>query len=267
MRKSILISTAFVACGCLLFLFAGPAAGGVNCDKKPDHPQCSGSGEGGGDHPVNLTFRDDGADRIGSDFAISGTVTYTDGETGVSARFRDDGIFLLNLSTPDRGLELNFSDQSLPPECGTGCKKDFDIVSSLDYSSGAVATVQVFDNGTSQHRTDQFLGMNVGETLRGEMKIGFGGSRNSTRYSVRFQALGVGDIDTNIAAKSSFLEITRTSQNTWFIEGVDPSAIGAGDQALLYSKFKKKGTVFQDEGTYHMPFGLTVECQSDCPLP
>ncbi|MCZ6653713.1 MAG: hypothetical protein O7D91_11890, partial [Planctomycetota bacterium] len=128
-----------------------------------------------------------------------------------------------------------------------------------------VATIQVFDNGTSQHRTDQFLGMSVDETLLGEMKLGFGGSRNSTRYSVRFQALGVGAIDDAIRDKSSFLEITRTSLNTWFIEALDPSAIGAGDKALLYSKFKQKGTVFQDEGTYHMPFGLTVECQSDCP--
>ena len=89
--------------------------------------------------------------------------------------------------------------------------------------------------------------------------------RNSTRFRVSFQALGVGAIDDNIAAKSSFLEITRTSQNTWFIEAVDPSTIGAGDQALLFSKFKQKGTVYQDEGTYHMPFGLTVTCQAVCP--
>lgn len=265
MRKSNLISTAFVACGCLLFLFAGPAAGAVNCDKKPDHPQCNGGGGGGGDHPVNLTFRDAGTDRIGSDFAISGTVTYTDGETGVSARIRDDGMLMFNISEPDRGLELDFSDQSQPPECVTVCKKDFQSVNTLDYSSGAAVTVQVFDNGTSQHRADQFLGMDIGETLLGEMKIGFGGSKNSTRYSVRFQALGVGAIDANIAAKSSFLEITRTTQNTWFIEAVDPGTIGGGDQALLFSKFKKKGTVFQDEGTYHMLFGLTVECQSNCP--
>lgn len=286
MRKSNLISTAFVACGCLLFLFAGSVVGAVNCEKKPDHPRCNDGGdggEGGGDHPVNLTFRDAGTDRIRSDVDLlpSGTVTYTDGEPGVSARFRDDGILLVNIETPDRGLELDFSAQSQDPDCGTtGCKKDFESVNTLDYSSGAAVTVQVFDNGTSQHRADQFLGMDIGETLLGEMKIGFGGSRNSTRYSVRFQALGVGAIDeaisVKIGVKSSFLEITRTTQDTWFIEAVDPSAIGAGnhdahgnhgDQALLYSKFKQKGTVFQDEGTYHMPFGLIVECQSNCPLP
>ena len=107
--------------------------------------------------------------------------------------------------------------------------------------------------------------MDVGETLREEMKIGFSGVQNSTRFSVRFQALGVGAIDANIETKSSFLEITRTSQDTWFIEAVNPSTIGAGDQALLFSKFKQKGTVIQDEGTYHMPFGLTVTCQSTCP--
>ena len=264
MRKSTFFSTTLIAGCCAFAIFAGPAAA-VNCEKKPDHPQCNGGGEGGGEHPVNLTFRDDGTDKIRSDVGTSGTVTYTDGETGVSARFRDDGILLLNLDTPNRGLELDFSDQSQGPECGTGCKKDFTDVNTLDYPSGTVATVQVFDNGTSQHRTDQFLGMAVDETLRGEMKLGFGGSRNSTRYGVRFQALGAGAIDANIAAKSSFLEITRTAQNTWFIEAVDPSTIGAGDQALLYSRFKQKGTVIQDEGTYHMPFGLTVECQSNCP--
>jgi len=265
MHKSTFFSTALLACCCVFVLVAGPAAA-VNCVKKPDHPQCNGGGEGGGDHPVNVTFRDDGTDKIRSDVGTSGTVTYyTDGEPGVSARLRDDGIFLLNLETPNRGLELDFSDPSHAADCPTGCKKDFTNVNTLDYPSGVVATIQVFDNGTSQHRTDQFLGMDDGETLRGEMKIGFGGSRNSTRYSVRFQTLGEGAIDANIAANSSFLEITRTSQNTWFIEAVDSSTIGAGDQALLASKFKQKGTVVQDEGTYHMPFGLTVICQSDCP--
>jgi len=264
MHRSTFFSTALLASCCVFVLVAGPAAA-VNCEKKPDHPQCNGGGEGGGDHPVDVTFRDDGADKIRSDVGTSGTVTYTDGESGVSARFREDGIFLLNIETPNRGLELDFSVQSQAAECGTGCKKDFTNVNTLGYSSGAAATIQVFDNGTSQHRTDQFLGMVVDETLRGEMKLGFGGSRNSARYSVRFQALGEGAIDANIAMKSSFLEITRTSQNTWFIEAVESSSIGAGDQALLYSKFKQKGTVVQDEGTYRMAFGLTVECQSTCP--
>ncbi len=264
MRKATFLSTALLAGCCVVIFFAGPAGGAVNCERKPDHPQCNGSGEGGGDQPVDLTFRDDDADRIGSDFAVSGTVTYTDGEPGVSARIRDDGILLFNIEDPNRGLELDFSDQSLPPECGGGCKKNFVNVTTVDYPPGAAATIQVFDNGTNQHRTDQFLGMSIGEVLRGEMKIGFGGARKSTRFSVRFQALGEGAIDANIAAKSSFLEITRTSRDTWFIEAVDPSAIGAGDQALLFSKFKQKGTVFQDEGTYYMPFGLTVTCQSAC---
>ncbi len=265
MHKSTFFSTALLACCCVFVLVSGPAAA-ANCEKKPDHPQCNGGGEGGGDHPVNVTFRDDGTDKIRSDVGTSGTVTYyTDGEPGVSARLRDDGIFLLNLETPNRGLELDFSDPSHAADCPTGCKKDFTNVSTLGYPSGVVATIQVFDNGTSQHRTDQFLGMGDGETLRGEMKIGFGGSRNSTRYSVRFQTLGEGAIDANIAMKSSFLEITRTSQNTWFIQAVEPSSIGAGDQALLSSKFKQKGTVVQDEGTYHMPFGLTIKCQLNCP--
>lgn len=250
--------------GWALLLSAGPA-GAVNCEKKPDHPHCNGGGQGGGDHPVDLTFRDDGADRIGSDFAVSGTVTYMDGEPGVSARIRDDGILLFNIDDPNRAVVLDFSDKALPPDCPSGCKKDFEIVSTDGYPPGGVGSVQVFDNGGTQHRVDQFLGMNVGETLRGEMKIGFGGAQKNPRFSVRFQALDGSAIDANIAAKSSFLEVTRVSQNTWFIEAVDPSSIGAGDQAILVSKFKQKGNVVQDEGTYHMPFGLTVTCQSACP--
>ena len=264
MSKSNRLSAAMLVCGCAIFLFATPLLA-ANCEKKPDHPQCNGGGEGGGDHPVNLTFRDNAADNIRSDVDSSGTVTYTDGESGVSARIRDDGILLFNIEELNRGLKLDFSEQSLAPECGGGCKKNFVNINTVDYPPGAAVSVRVFDNGTSQHRTNQFLGMSVGETLRGEMKIGFGGARNSTRYSVRFQALDGGALDGNIAAKSSFLDITRTSQDSWLIEAVDPSTIGGGDQALLFSKFKQKGTVFQDEGTYHMPFGLTVTCQSACP--
>ena len=265
MRKPTFLSIAPLACCCVVILFTQPVASAVNCERKPDHPQCNGGGKGGGDHPVDLTFRDDDADRIGSDFAVSGTVTYTNGEPGVSARIRDDGILLFNIENPNRGLKLDFSDQSLPPECGGECKKNFVNITTVDYPPGAAVTVQVFDNETGQHRTDQFFGMNVDEKLLGEMKIGFSGARKSTRFSVRFQALGEGAIDANIAAKSSFLEITRTTQDTWFLEAVDPSDLGAGDQALLFSKFKQKGTVFQDEGTYYMSFGLTVTCQSVCP--
>ena len=265
MRKNTIVSTALFACCCVSILFAG-TADAVNCERKPTHPQCNGGGQGGGEHPVDLTFRDDAADKIGSDVAVSGTVTYTDGEPGVSARFRDDGILLFNIDDDDRAILLNFSDQSLPAECTAECKKNFDIASTDNFPPGAQASVQVLDNGGRQHRVDQFLGMNVGEILRGEMKIGFGNQgRTTTRFGVRFQALGEQVIDGNVEAKSSFLEITRTSQNTWFVEAVDPSTIGAGDQALLFSKFKQKGTVLLDEGTYYMPFGLTVTCQSACP--
>ena len=264
MRITNVLATALLACCCVFVLLPGPVGAG-HCDKKPDHPHCNGGGEGGGDHPVDLTFRDGGADRIGSDFAVSGTVSYVDGEPGVSARIRDDGILLFNIVEPYRGLSLDFSDLSQDPECGSPCKKNFVSANTVDYPPGAAVAVGVFEIGSAQHRTNQFLGMNVGETLRGEMKIGFGGSKRSTRFSVRFQALGVDPIiDAIIAAKSSFLEITRNTQDTWFIEAVDPSLIG-GDEAFLFSKFKQKGTVYQDEGTYHMPFGLTVSCQSGCP--
>ena len=265
MRKSLYVSTTLFACCCVLILFAGSAAA-VNCEKKPDHPQCDGGGQSGGNQPVDLTFRDDPADKIGSDVATSGSVTYTDGEPGVSARFRDDGILLFNIDDTDRAILLDFSVQSQPAECTAECKKNFDIASTANHPPGAQGTVQVFDNGGSQHRVGQFLGMVVCEVLRGEMKIGFGGNRKTVRFGVRFQSLDQESISANIAAKSSFLEITRISQDAWFIEAVDRGTgiINEADHALLFSTFNRKGTVFQDEGTYRMPFGLTVTCQSAC---
>ena len=96
------------------------------------------------------------------------------------------------------------------------------------------------------------------------MKVGFGEPRKSTRFSVRFQALGEGAIDENIAAKSNFLEVTRISQTTWSIESLDSISTG-GDQALLFSMIKKRGQeTIEDEGTYHMPFEITVVCAT-CP--
>jgi len=158
MRQTFYVSTALFACCCVFLLVAGPAAA-VNCERKPDHPQCTGGGQGGGNTPVELTFRDDAADKIRSDVAVSGTVTYTDGESGVSARFRDDGILLFNIDDTDRAVVLDFSDQSQPAECTVECKKKFDIASTDNYPPGAQAAVQVFDKGGSQHRVDQFLGM------------------------------------------------------------------------------------------------------------
>lgn len=255
--------------GCALFLITDPVTA-AHCDKKPNHPHCNGGG-GSNEHAVDMTFRDTGllgevgADRIRSDSPVSGTVTYLDAEPGVSLRIRSDGILLFNIDSTDRAVVFDFIDLSLPSECGTNCKKDFDVASTDNFPPAAAGTVQVFDDiDPSQHRTNQFLGMNIGETLQGEMRVGFGDARKSTRFSVRFQALGEGAIDANIAAKSNFLEITRNSQDTWFIESVDSPSTG-GDQALLFSKIKKKGKVtVEDEGTYHMPFEITVVCPT-CP--
>lgn len=271
MRKSTFLSTGLFACCCVFILFAGPAAAGL-CDKKPDHPNCNDGGQGGGDHPVDLRFRDNGllgevgADRIRSDLDWTGSVTYTDGEPGVSTRIRDDGVFLINIDSTDRAVVFDFSDQPLPPECGGDCKKDFEDASSDEFPPAAVALIQVYDSGGNQHLADGFFGMEIpmppdlATVHAGDMRIGFGGAGKSTKFSVRFQALD-GSLDTNVLNKTSFIEITRSSQNTWFIEAVNPN-----DQALLISKVKKKGKfLVEDEGTYHMPFGLTVTCQTSCP--
>ncbi len=269
MRSSNRLSAAILICGCAILLFATPIQA-VNCEKNPNHKNCGGNGGnpgGGTSHPIDLTFRDtgglgdDGSDRFRSDVSGTGTIMYTDGEPGVSTRIRDDGLLLINITSTDRAVVLDFADLALPPECDAACKKNFTVASTDNFPPAAAAKLQVFDNDTSrQHRVDQFLGMGIGETLRGEMQLGFGGAGKSTRFSVRFQALD-GTLDTEVVNKTSFLEITRTTQNSWFIEAVNPD-----DQALLISKVKKKGKfVVEDEGTYRMPFGLTVNCQSTCP--
>lgn len=252
---------------CTPLLLAGPVFADV-CDRNPEHKNCSGNGGNGGGiaHPVDITFRDRGplseagSDRIRSDVGGTGSVTYTDGEPGVSTRIRDDGLLLINIDSTDRAVVLDFGDLAVPANCGATCEKNFTVVSTDDYPPAAAGTIQVFDNGTSQHRTDQFFGMSVGETLNGEMKLAFGDPQKNTRFSVRFQAVD-GTLNTEVTTQTSFLEITRSSQNSWFIAAVSPA-----DLALLISKVKNRGKVTDaDEGTYHMPFGLTVTCQSTCP--
>ena len=242
MNTGVKLLKALCFTACALFLMTDPATA-AHCDKKPNHPHCNGDGGGGNEHAVDMTFRntgilsDPGADRFRGDSPVSGTVTYTDAEPGVSLRIRSDGILLFNITSTDRAVVFDFSDPelSLPPQCGANCTKDFDVASTDNFPPAAAGTIQVFDDiDPSRHRTDQFLGMNIGETLLGEMKVGFGEPRKSTRFSVRFQALGEGAIDENIAAKSNFLEVTRISQTTWSIESLDSISTG-GDQALLFS--------------------------------
>ena len=101
--------------------------------------------------------------------------------------------------------------------------------------------------------------MAVPQTLPGELKIGFGGGGKSDRFTVRFAfPFFDAELDPIVAANSSRVTITRNSQTEWFVEGL------AGDEAILFSIFKHKGQNTQDEGSYRMPFGITVTC-ADCP--
>ena len=253
----------------LLMLGFGPAGLVYAHHCKGGHandPVCDGGGGGDpSDFPVDLEFRDDVIDGIQSDINAFPDPDYVDGDPGVSTRIRDDGLLLINIAEP-RALIFDFSNQTREA-CVADCKREEDIVTAGG-NAGVAASVQVVDGANpSQHLPDNLLGMVEGETLNAEMKFGYGGGKNTPRFSMRFQFLTLGEpIDVAIAAFSTFVEITRTSQTSWFIEaiagGTVPSA--PGDQALLFSKFKQKGPVTQDEGTYTMPFGLEITCPT-CP--
>lgn len=264
--RAINFSWALILCTCVLFV--GPAGLVYAHHCKGGHandPGCDGGGDppGGNDFPVDLEFRDGVIDGIQSDIVAFPDPGYVDGESGVRARIQDNGILLINIVEP-RALIFDFSNQTRAPACAPAdCKREENIVM---VSGVAVSLRVVADADPSVHLPGNLLGMDVNEMFNGEMKLGYGGPGKAPRFSVRFRSPEPGEpIDAFIATDSTFVEITRTSQTTWFIEAVEGSDPNApGDQALLFSKFKDRGQVTQDEGAYKMPFGLEVTCPT-CP--
>ena len=199
-------------------------------------------GKGGGkneDPPVTMTFRDDALDGISSDGS-----PYVDGTEGAYIRFHSrSGQFQFNVTAPRR-LWMDFSQQAEPPACGGSCNKDFTVTNTGDGTAGSV----IVPGG--------FLDMEVGESLLGEMKIGWGPS--DFRWSVRFQqTTGDAGIDESILNKSTFVEVTHPEENNWVIEALEPiTQLGRG---LLWSRTGRgKHATYFDEGTYDLPFSLTV---------
>ena len=206
-------------------------------------------GRGGGkneDPVVTMTFRDDAIDRVYSDGIYSDGGPYVGGTEGANIRFHSSGTFLFNVTAPRR-LWMDFSVEAEPPACGESCNKDFTITNTGDGTAGAVWV------------PGGFLDMEVGESQLGEMKIGWG--PRDLRWSVRFQqTTGDAGIDESILNKSTFVEVRHPEENSWVVEAIEPSTqLGAGDRGLLWSRTGRRNrATYHDEGTYHLPFLLTV---------
>lgn len=220
----------------------GPHAGDDGCGDGG-----GGDGGGSGEFPATLTLRDHDFDRILSD----GT-TYDEG-----VRIRDDGLLLINITDP-RFMTFDFSDEAAPPECSI-CKRNFTFLET----SGVAASARVMQNDSDQELDGHLLGMAPGDVKRAKLKFGWSeGGASGTRWSVRFRFPMGEAIDTAIMEKTRYVQITRVDQANWILETY--SEMSFGNRAMLISQFKQKGHQIQDEGTYHMPFLMTVYCPT-CP--
>jgi len=265
MRSPTLALSLFVACGLALSCESHDTAplapeGGVLF--KPGNGGGKGGGGGGGDLSVTMSVEDAGY-RIQSD---DGGL-YVDDHDALNLRIRDDGSFLINFGGGPRTLTFDFSDPAwdegdpgdpLAPDCADDCKNQD------SYDSGTAASVRVVDVA-GDPLANGFLGMVPGgDPLRAEAKFSVDGE---TRFSLRFRREGA---DVNVSTESSYVEVRRLFQNVWEVEGVvtggalNPNA--AGDWGILSSSSGRgKKAVTRDEGTYHLPFLMRVECVSDCP--
>ncbi len=216
------------------------------------------------DFPVTLVLRDDPNDPNDPNDPFDGIFSdggpYVDGTDGVSIRFRDTRL-LFNIGGT-RSLGLDFSDpvEAFPPTCEPDCNKDF-VVTNTGDSPGAAGNIQAVDD-FGDVLSGGLLGMSVDDPRRGMMMLNWGGSASGKepRWSVRFKKTTSDPIDTSISNKSTFFEITRTGQDTWIIEAIEPSVFpDTGDRALLWSRTGNgKSRTDLDEGTYHMRFSMTV---------
>ena len=198
----------------------------------------------GNDFPVTITLGNGGG------------ITYDDGgpvyENGVDGnlRIRGDGILFWNLDT-SRSFRLNFGSSDLPfPNPGDT------RVGALQLSAEdneALGGNHLFGMGENDPR-DAILRTRVEST-------------DGVIYQLRFQfpvLEDLGDpINAEIAAESDFLVITRTG-DTWTIA----TAGSPRDRAMVFSKTGRgKKTPRINEGSFHMPFVMTITCNEDCPGP
>ncbi len=239
---------------------------------KPHGPK-PGTGQ---DFPVTIALRDadllSGVDRIAGD----GTATYVAGADG-NLRIRDDGALLWNVAE-HRAFHLDFD---AAVSGSGGCADDGDagdcpFPNPGETRVGAIWVLQPGFQSNTELLDGQLLAMNDTDDYTAVLRTRVE-SDDGVTYQVRFQYPGCcGDepISGAISSGSSFLRIERdfdqqSGVNTWTLEALF-TGDGPGetdDWAMVFSRSGRgKKKVFADEGSFHMPFQMTVTCDA-CPAP
>jgi hypothetical protein len=219
-------------------------------DHKPNHGKGGGGNPGSGnDFAAGLTFRDAPTDSITSD----GGAPYTDG-----VRIRSDGILLWN--TDPRVFNVALGPLGDPAGCGADCLLDFDS----NFSTTGALRVLASPNNDDE-LPDHLLGMAEGDTLWAMLRTRLGDfEKSGPVFQLRFQFPVLEDSDApinpEIDAASSYLNITRKPGNTWTIW----TTASPDDLALVFSQTGRGKKTYRDEGSYHVPFEMTVTCAA-CP--
>lgn len=224
--------------------------------------------QGNQDFPTTITLRAGSGDGLLGD---AEGPSYSDGVR--IANGQNEGVLFIGISDP-RGVTFDYGE---PVEGTAGCAADSDCRRDFDQvtvgTSGAVQVLRSQDSGDVLPRG--FLGMAVDDTLFAKMRLGFTyppDDKKAPRYQTRFQFHGTdlsNPINAEIAAESDYLMVTRTAAGRWILWTPTAADGSASDWGLLFSK-KNKGPKrdreTRDEGSFHMPFEMTVTCAA-CPAP
>ncbi|MDX1746717.1 MAG: Ig-like domain-containing protein, partial [Halobacteriales archaeon] len=261
MRTGTLSIPSTVAVAALFAVSCDTPTGTSPADAPRFHHSPGHGGGGSNEFSVSMEFRNAAGDRITS----QGNATYQDDVDG-NLRIRDDGHLLWNVNE-GRGFVVDFTDVIH----GGGGLPAQQTVTRV----GALRALASED--ASDELVDGLLGMADGETLPAKLKTRAEFDAEGT-YQLRFQrgAEGTEPIADSIASGSSFLTIIRNgssgpcstvAEECWTIEA---RVTGAGpgtqdDWAMVFHKTGRgSNTTFTDEGSFHMPFLVTVICP-DCP--
>jgi hypothetical protein len=200
----------------------------------------------------SVTLTDLASDRIRG----AGGATYTNDVGGVVAFHNGSG---LQLQTGSRGLTYDFSDclwatESCTPPFGVGIEPS--LVQIYPVQNDAVGV--------------GLLGMPIGTELRAFAKFYMSSNTANGFWTVcsdpRPEAAGI----CGASPASAGVRVTRVAVGTWVVSASPSSTGGRSDVADLISEVGSgKRSTITVEGTFSMPFSMTIQClvAADCPMP
>jgi hypothetical protein len=203
---------------------------------------------------LSVTMADGPGDRIRGNLGL----TYTHGVGGVVAFENGSG---LQLQTGSRGLSYDFSDclWTVPDQC----TPLFDA--GIEPSLVQIYPVQggVVSGG--------LLGIPVGTQLRAFAKFYFSANTSNGFWTVCSDPRPVAAAGICGASPASAgVLVARTGSGTWVVSASPSSSSGRSDVADLISEVGNgRRTTITVEGTFSMPFTMTIQCvvAADCPVP